>query len=371
MTNSCPVQIFTDLSYTQLPLEYQKETLDARQVKLVFTATSKLKTFLEAYIAKFNTYPGPALDLSFLDLSELDNLDYLFASQALLENQPEMQARPLNLDFNSLDLKNITSLQGTFMGVELVTDLSQLDVSRVTNMSYLFAQAVFSHPNLGLANWNVAQVTNMSFMFQGACFKYPQDLENWNVAQVTNMQNMFALASNLGDLSLASWQVGQVTNMSAMFKKAHDFNGNLSQWNTAKVTQMQEMFYYANAFNCDLSYWDVSQVTDMTRMFAYASNFTCDLSFWDTRKIKHRKDVFVGATKFMSAYKKRSRYHQARFSDISYSQLPEILQEQRLNPQHVQITFTSQDKLEDFVEVYQARFPQAKDLSFISLQVET
>ena len=44
-----------------------------------------------------------------------------------------------------------------------------------------------------ISNWDVSNVTNMSYMF-GAEFSFNQPLNNWNVSNVTDMEAMFHLA---------------------------------------------------------------------------------------------------------------------------------------------------------------------------------
>ena len=59
------------------------------------------------------------------------------------------------------------------------------DLSGVTDMSYMFANASAFNQNIG--SWNTTNVTNMSYMFQIAS-AFNQDIGNWNTANVTNMR---------------------------------------------------------------------------------------------------------------------------------------------------------------------------------------
>lgn len=71
--------------------------------------------------------------------------------------------------------------------------ISQWDVSRVENMSYLFdGQYEF---NDDITNWNVSQVKNMKCMFRGAkSFSY--SLSKWNISKETNTECMFCYTTN-------------------------------------------------------------------------------------------------------------------------------------------------------------------------------
>ena len=62
------------------------------------------------------------------------------------------------------------------------------------------------------------------------------DLSNWNVSKVTNMSSMFyncKALKTVGDIS--GWNVSNVTHMSRMFYECKSFNQDLSGWDVSKV----------------------------------------------------------------------------------------------------------------------------------------
>ena len=107
------------------------------------------------------------------------------------------------------------------------------DVSRVTNMQWLFAgQELF---NDDITHWNVSNVTNMSHMFIGAS-SFNQPIGRWNVSMVTNMSHMFNLAASFNQ-NIGGWDVSNVTDMDFIFDDALEFNQNISGWNVNNVTE--------------------------------------------------------------------------------------------------------------------------------------
>ena len=97
-------------------------------------------------------------------------------------------------------------------------------------------------------------------LFEQTKFKYI-DISDWDVSSVTNMLSMFYRCNKLksvGDISY--WNVSNVTNMAYMFTGCVNFNQNISSWDVSKVKDMCAMFKFCKSFNQDLSKWNVSNV---------------------------------------------------------------------------------------------------------------
>ena len=60
------------------------------------------------------------------------------------------------------------------------------------------------------------------------------DISNWDVSSVTDMSSMFRYSLFNGDIS--GWDVSSVTNMDYMFKESQ-FNQDLYSWSVTNVTQ--------------------------------------------------------------------------------------------------------------------------------------
>lgn len=168
---------------------------------------------------------------------------------------------------------------GNFRNCEKWIGLDHLDMSKCTDVKYMFLAAGYYIEEVNISNmenWDMSNVIDMKGMFNnaGACSSVVNigDLSNWNVSNVSDMAYMFF---NLG-------------------YRANDVKiGNIENWDVSNVTDMHGMFFYAfeqstNINIGDLSNWDVSNVTDMTDMFnrmGYKANYTLDLSLWDVRNV--------------------------------------------------------------------------------------
>ena len=249
---------------------------------------------------------------------------------------------------DGIDVKR-TNDDGEILAYKIIElgDLSEWDVSNVTDMQSMFRQSKNAN-NIGISNWDVSNVTNMSRMFEN-CFNFDENISNW---KVDNVRNMYAMFFNCNDFNqnLSNWDVSKVTDMSLIFSECDKFNngnelsdnGDKSSdkdkplvWTLSSVTNLSNMFRdssfnseiefigldkersiqndegekvikYINmermfsrnkSFNSTLT-MDVSQVNNMNSMFEECTEFNQDISAWDVSNVTTMQSMFYKCSNF-------------------------------------------------------------------------
>lgn len=111
------------------------------------------------------------------------------------------------------------------------------DLSKVTDMSYMFSGAISFNGSIG--NWDTSKVTNMARMFDGAT-TFNGAIVNWDTSSVTDMTSMFSGATSF-DQPIGGWDTSNVTTMASMFSGATSFDQNIGSWDISSITNMVNM----------------------------------------------------------------------------------------------------------------------------------
>ncbi len=119
---------------------------------------------------------------------------------------------------------------------------------------------------------NLREGAEMDLMFSKATKANP-DVSNWDVSNVTNMRHMFSAATSANP-DVSKWNVSNVTNMDNIFREASSANPDVSDWDVSNVVNMRYMFFQATSANPDVSQWNIANVTNMHNMFVGATSFS-------------------------------------------------------------------------------------------------
>ncbi|EAG4503500.1 BspA family leucine-rich repeat surface protein [Listeria monocytogenes] len=148
-------------------------------------------------------------------------------------------------------------------------DLSNLDTSNVTDMSYMFDGS--DSTSIDVSNFDTSSVTNMYCMFRFCDVATSIDVSNFNTSNVTNMGSMFSYASAATSIDVSKFDTSKVTNMNGMFRDSTVTSIDVSNFNTSNVMDMGYMFYNSAVTSLDVSNFDTSKVTNMMNMLQSTS----------------------------------------------------------------------------------------------------
>ena len=84
--------------------------------------------------------------------------------------------------------------------------------------------------SIHLGDIDTSAINYMGGLFYNSTRRDFSGIESWNVSKVTNMSHMFAEAKSFNQ-PLDSWDTSNVTNMAGMFMEAKSFNQSLDSWN--------------------------------------------------------------------------------------------------------------------------------------------
>lgn len=215
------------------------------------------------------------VDLTGLDTSRTTNMSYLFNNCFSL----------ITLDVSTLDTSSVTNMNWMFGNCQNLSnlDVTNFNTSNVTNMGRMFFNCMVL-PSLDVSTLDTSNVTDMNYMLSGLRGLTTLDVSGLDTSSATNMSHMFDWCNSLTTLDVSNFNTSSVTNMSYMFEGCTSVTSfNVSNIDTSNVTNMTHMFNNCWALTAlDLSDFNTSSVTDASGMF---SGSTCVLNEIHTPKI--------------------------------------------------------------------------------------
>ena len=204
-----------------------------------------------------------------------------------------------NLNIDGIDTSNVWYMAGMFACQDSGAtpknpiDFSKIDVSKVTDISYMFFRSNFS--SIDLSSWDTKRLKYVDGLFSGAIKPKNIDLSSWDVRSLLRTNKMFASAGT-EHINLSGWNSNQLTDTSEMFLDTYALQTlNLDGFNTSNVTNMSGMFATSVVPNLNLSSFDTSKVTNMSSMFRGMQHLnTLNVSNFNTSSVTDFGQMFRG-----------------------------------------------------------------------------
>lgn len=97
-----------------------------------------------------------------------------------------------------------------------ILDLNDIDVSKITDLSYLFEN--IKPIKVDMNNWDVSHVTDIHGLFWVNKIIEEIHIENWDVRNVESAYGAFYFCTNIKELNLDNWEFEKCTEFDIMFK---------------------------------------------------------------------------------------------------------------------------------------------------------
>ena len=165
---------------------------------------------------------------------KVESRDHLFSII-----QERLNNNKLFIDLTDLDISELDDLSYIFYGLNMeVVDISGWDTSNIITMENMFSFCNKLKNIIGIENLDVSKLQRANAMFYWCKNLVELDLTNWNPISLENMSNMFGYCSNLKIIK------------------------NIENWQLTNIKDVRQMFYKCAKLDVDLSNWDLSNIKD-------------------------------------------------------------------------------------------------------------
>jgi surface protein len=218
MFYSIPVDLSQISSDNEIPLFVPYGLVAGQSLAGLYNQFPSLQPLLSPFFAQ---YAGPSNTSGFTELGEAvaaDATEYVTAelTTAIIQTYRGLAAQ-VGLPYSvvasgALAAQGVPSLETGIAG-----GVSQT-LGRIKGAFNASKNTYLGTFNKNIGGWDVSKVTDMSYMFYHS--KFNQDISNWDTSNVTAMKYMFGEAANFNQ-NLTSWNVSNVSSCSSF-----DINSN-------------------------------------------------------------------------------------------------------------------------------------------------
>ena len=169
--------------------------------------------------------------------------------------------------FNKIKVESRDQLQSIiqerYYNNKSFIDLTDIDISELDNLSYIFY--ALNMEVVDISGWNTSNVITMENMFS-FCGKLKNiiGIENLDVSKLEDATSMFYCCKNLVELDLTNWNPISLQHTYEMFSGCSNLKiiENIENWQLPNIKSVRQMFYKCAKLDVDLSNWDLTNIKD-------------------------------------------------------------------------------------------------------------
>lgn len=207
----------------------------------------------------------------------------------------EVEKNGPNVDLNYIDVSEITDMNNMFKDIDFYGDISEWDMSHV-----LYANEMFSKCTsfcCDLSKWNLSSLIEGARMFY-ACRFLDCDMSNWGLDELKTSTQMFQLCVHMKGKGTNKWRISKLVNADNMFAKCDALDTTFESWNTETIEEARSMFldcrHLDNKNKNDWSKWDIKSLRISTYMFSGCKNLKGKgMGSWKPKKIEEMNEMFA------------------------------------------------------------------------------
>ena len=212
--------------------------------------------------------------------------------------------KPKDMLQERVDLVGCKNLFREYSG-ETMIDISRLDTSQVTDMSFAFYGCTYLR-QLDLSTFNTENVTTMSDMFNNCQYLTNLKISSFNTSNVTTLRNMFKQCSNITSLNLSSFDTSQVKSLYYTFASCTklktitgvlnlinctDFSNSFNSCSVLENVTLKNIKKSINTYSSKLS--NNTLINTIKELWDYSSGTTTYKLTIGTTNIAKLTDVYV------------------------------------------------------------------------------
>ena len=229
------------------------------------------------------------IDLTGLNTTNVTNMSYMFGYCIKLDTIK------LSSSFDTSNVRNMSSMFTTCSALKNI-DLTYFNTSNVTTMYGMFYKAGTPKTVLDFSSFNTSKVESMEEMFERSTMT-SVDLSSFDLQSVTTMAKMFLESGQFDTIIFPRTAAPNLKSTQQMFMRCYKLkNLSLPIYNTVSLKNMSNMFYECSVLNpLDLSGFNTENVTSMAYMFRSCNQLTnLDLSGFETPNLTNMTQMFNG-----------------------------------------------------------------------------